>query len=163
MRIGDTQISPRQGAAILLGIAFSFLAVIIHLKNSRIPASEKVKIKAVLVPPKIEIAKSFSLDELLKKTVSSPSGGGGEEVISIGSVSSGPAEVKKAAPAGKINLNTASEGELMELPDMTRRAAKSIIEYRGKMGEIWELSEIKGLPGIDEALINRIRRKAVLE
>ena len=160
MRIGDTQISPRQGASILMGIAFSFLAVIIHLKTSRIPVPEEVKIKAVLTPPKIEIAKTFSLDELLKKTVSSPAGSGGDEVISIDSGQAEPA--KKAAP-GKINLNTADENELMELPNMTRRAAKSIIEYRSKMGEIWELSEIKGLPGIDEALINRIRRKAILE
>lgn len=157
MRIGDTQISPRQGGAILLGIALSFLAVIVHLKAARAPVREELKIKAVLASPKIEIAKAFSLDELLKKTAPSASGG---EVISISAPSAEPA---KAQLPGKVNLNTAGEDELMELPDMSRRAAKSIIEYRNTMGEIWELSEIKGLPGIDEALLNRIRRRAVLE
>ncbi|MEA2082239.1 MAG: helix-hairpin-helix domain-containing protein [Elusimicrobiota bacterium] len=160
MRIGDTQISPRQGAFILMGIAFSFLSVIIHLKIKRIPVRESGKITAVLAPPKIEITKNFSLDELIQKAASSDSGGAGEEVISFDPADE---ESVKATPAGKINLNTAGEDELMGLPDITRRAAKSIIEYREKMGEIWELSEISGLPGIDDTLINRMRRQAVLE
>jgi len=160
MRIGDTQISPRQGAFILMGIAFSFLSIIIHLKRSQIPVREAGKITAVLKPPKIEIAKNFSLDELLQKAASSDSGSSGGETISI---DSGGDEPVQTTASGKINLNTASENELMGLPDITRRAAKSIVEYRSKMGEIWELSEINGLPGIDGALINRIRRKAVLE
>ncbi|MBU4133791.1 hypothetical protein KKH42_00550, partial [bacterium] len=61
MRIGDTQISPRQGSYILMGIAFSFLAIIIHLKSLTIPVRDAGKITAVLTPPKIEIAKNFSL------------------------------------------------------------------------------------------------------
>ena len=82
--------------------------------------------KSVLVPPKIEVTKDYSLDELLQKSVSSPQvESSDEELIILGETDDAPA---KYVPKGKINLNTADFDELMDLPDITERTAKSIID-----------------------------------
>src|SRR5262249_18232260 len=54
------------------------------------------------------------------------------------------AKEKEAAPAGKVNLNTASAGELETLPGVGPALAKSIVEGR-PYKTVDELEKVKGL------------------
>ena len=163
MRIGDTDFTPWQNFYLLLAIMVSFVSVIIYFKMQQTPVRGENKIKAVLTPPEIKVAKTYSIDELLMKTAVPGKASGGGEVISLsGSPVKESRPAKKIRP-GKININEANLNELMRLPDMTKRTAASIIDYREKMGDIWETDELKGLPGVDSNFLNKIRGKVVFE
>ncbi|MFH1352718.1 MAG: helix-hairpin-helix domain-containing protein [bacterium] len=162
MKIGNTRLTQWQNSYILSGIALSFLAVIVYFKTAEGAKEEKPPIKAVLEVPKIEIAKTYSIDQLLKKARTSTtdsislSGDAQNESFS----SDAP---KKRSRGGKINLNTADYDMLMQVPGMRGEIAKNILEYRKKMGDIWELDELKDLPGISDTFLDSIKRKVTLE
>jgi competence protein ComEA len=62
------------------------------------------------------------------------------------------ARVKKAAPAGKVNLNTATAAELTALPGVGAKLAARIVEHRQKVGgfkSTQELMNVKGLGAYD--------------
>jgi len=58
-----------------------------------------------------------------------------------------------AAPAGvegadKLNINTASDQELMKLPEMSEARAKAIVSYRKSTGEFIQIDELELIPQV---------------
>ncbi len=58
---------------------------------------------------------------------------------------------------GRINLNTADETQLMELPGIGASKAKSILSYRAEQGGFSSIEEIKNITGIKEGVYSKIR------
>ena len=175
MKIEKTKLSPWQNFQILVSLAVTFAAAIVYFKSEAGEKRGLVKIKRVLTVPKIKVSREVSLDDLLKKARSKSSG---ENVVDLNSSDEDffeeetPKPLKekassKASPVSRrgarVDLNTADFDELLEIDGMTSATAKSIINYREKMGDIWELDELKGLPGINETFLKRIKNKVTLE
>lgn len=57
---------------------------------------------------------------------------------------------------GKVNINTASEQELMTISGIGQARAKAIIEYREKEGVFKSIEDIKNVSGIKDGLYERI-------
>lgn len=58
---------------------------------------------------------------------------------------------------GKININTATETELMTLPGVGQSKAKAIIDYRTQNGSFQKVEDIMQVPGIKEGVFNQIK------
>lgn len=68
---------------------------------------------------------------------------GGLAVLLALSLSSGLAmAAAKAAPAGKVNINSASVEQLTALPGVGAKLAARIVEYRQKSGGFKSIQEI---------------------
>ncbi len=50
--------------------------------------------------------------------------------------------------ADKLNINSASEQDLMKLPEMTEARAKGIIGYRKSNGEFIQVDELELIPQV---------------
>lgn len=59
--------------------------------------------------------------------------------------------------SGKINLNTATETELMTLSGVGQSKAKAIIDYRTQNGMFGSVEDIMQVPGIKEGVFNQIK------
>jgi competence protein ComEA len=55
-----------------------------------------------------------------------------------------------AAPAGVVNLNTASASDLEGLPGIGAKTAARIVEYRQKNGPFKKIEELMNVQGIGE-------------
>jgi competence protein ComEA len=62
----------------------------------------------------------------------------------------------------KVNINTATQQELMKLPDMNEARAKAIINYRTGNGELIQLEELKLIPQV-APIYDKIQGRLVLE
>lgn len=60
------------------------------------------------------------------------------------------ADAAKAAPAGKVNLNTATAEQLASLPGVGASLAARIVEYRTKSGGFKNANELMNVKGIGE-------------
>jgi len=60
------------------------------------------------------------------------------------------AAAKPAAPAGLVNINTASVAELDALPGIGAKTAALIVEYRQKNGPFKKIEELMNVRGIGE-------------
>ena len=60
-------------------------------------------------------------------------------------------------PGGKINLNTATLGELDTLPGIGPAIAQRIIDYRAQNGDFKTIDDLKKVRGIGDALFNQIK------
>ncbi len=60
------------------------------------------------------------------------------------------ADAAKAAPAGKVNLNTATVEQLASLPGVGPSLAARIVEYRTKSGGFKAANELMNIKGIGE-------------
>ncbi len=66
-------------------------------------------------------------------------------------MSSGLALAKgKPAPAGKVNINTATAQQLTTLPGVGEKLAGRILEYRQKAGSFKSAQELLNVKGIGE-------------
>lgn len=66
---------------------------------------------------------------------------------------------KKIIPAEKsINLNTANLNELITLPGIGDKTAKSILEHREKVKRFKNISELLKVKGIGENKLNKIKK-----
>ena len=63
---------------------------------------------------------------------------------------------------GKINLNTATEEELMTLTGIGQSKAKSIIQYREEKGRFQSIEEIMEIEGIKSGVFNKIKEQIVV-
>lgn len=63
---------------------------------------------------------------------------------------------------GKVNLNTATEEELMTLTGIGQSKARSIIQYREKKGRFKSIEEIMQIEGIKSGVFNKIKEQIVV-
>ena len=56
----------------------------------------------------------------------------------------------KKAPAGKVNINTATAQQLSELPGVGAKLAARIVEYRQKSGAFKTAQELMNVQGVGE-------------
>ncbi len=64
---------------------------------------------------------------------------------------------------GKININTASEGELRKLPHVGKVRARDIVRYRDAHGPFADAGELKNVPGIGEETFEQLKDLVVVE
>ena len=67
------------------------------------------------------------------------------------------------APGEKININTASEADLIRLPEIGKTKAKAIIDYRTKHGPFAKIDDIKKVDGIKESVFATIKNSIVVK
>ena len=60
---------------------------------------------------------------------------------------------------GKVNINTASKEQLMQLPGVGESRAEGIITYRTEHGNFSSIEEIKNVSGIGDAIFSRMKDK----
>ncbi len=77
----------------------------------------------------------------------------GEQLSSDGGAGVGRGETATA----KININTASVGELEALPEIGFSYASAIVEYREEKGNFSSIEEIKNVSGIGEKTFEKIK------
>jgi competence protein ComEA len=63
----------------------------------------------------------------------------------------------KAAPAGKVNINTATAQQLAELPGVGEKLAARIVEYRQKAGGFKSAQELMNVQGVGEKNFARLQ------
>ncbi len=72
------------------------------------------------------------------------------------------AQKSAAAPTEKINLNSASSEQLQSLPGIGPATAKSILEYRAKVGKFNKIEEIINVKGIGEKKFQKIKDRLIV-
>ena len=75
---------------------------------------------------------------------------GGGETVSIEAGSSTEAD-------GKVNINTASEAQLCEIPGIGATRAAAITTYRQEHGSFHSIEEIMNVSGIKEGTYTKIK------
>lgn len=63
----------------------------------------------------------------------------------------------KQAPAGKVNINTATVQQLAELPGIGVKLAARIVEYRQKSGGFKAAQELMNVQGVGEKNFARLQ------
>jgi competence protein ComEA len=72
-------------------------------------------------------------------------------------LTSGPAFAAAPAPAGKVNLNTATVSQLEDLPGIGPALAARIVEHRQKNGTFKTVDDLMAVKGIGEKNFARIQ------
>ena len=81
-----------------------------------------------------------------------------KEEIPVLSTENGENVVKgEANNAGKININSADETKLCEIPGIGKTFAKRIVDYRKQNGKFKTLEELKNVSGIGEKKFEAIK------
>jgi len=66
---------------------------------------------------------------------------------------------KKVIPKeNSINLNTASENELVNLPGIGEKTAKKIVEYRKQIKKFTNINQLLNVKGIGNSKLNKIKK-----
>ena len=63
---------------------------------------------------------------------------------------------------GKINLNTATKAQFIEL-GMDEETADAVLELRKENGEFVDMDELLDVDGIDAKMIRQLKQKAYIE
>ena len=74
----------------------------------------------------------------------------------------GGADASAEAADGKININQASEAELMTLPGIGEAKAADILRYREENGRFEQIEDIMNISGIKEAVFSKIKDKIMV-
>ncbi len=86
-------------------------------------------------------------------------------VLCLGlAISSASVLAQKSGPAAteKVNLNSATAEQLQSLPGIGPAIAKSIIDYRTKVGKFNRIEEIINVKGIGEKKFQKIKDRLVV-
>jgi competence protein ComEA len=67
-----------------------------------------------------------------------------------------------ARAVDKVNINTATEQDLMKLPEMNEARAKAIIGYRKSTGEFIQPDELELIPQV-KPIYGKIKDQVVVE
>lgn len=67
-----------------------------------------------------------------------------------------------ALAGDKVNVNTATQAELLKLPEMNEARAKAILNYRATQGELIQLEELELVPQV-KPIFAKIKDHLVLE
>ncbi len=62
----------------------------------------------------------------------------------------------------RVDVNTASQAELMALPELGPLTAKSIVEYRKQHGPFQSVDQLLRVPGIGNATLKQIRSMVIV-
>jgi competence protein ComEA len=73
------------------------------------------------------------------------------------------AEPNGADPNGKVNLNTAGETALCDLPGIGPTRARAIIAYREEHGDFQVIDELLEVNGIGPATFEQLKDRVTLE
>jgi competence protein ComEA len=71
-------------------------------------------------------------------------------VLAMGLSSGVALAAAKQAPAGKVNINSASVQQLTALPGVGEKLAARIVEYRQKSGGFKSVQELMNVQGVGE-------------
>ena len=82
---------------------------------------------------------------------------------SSGDAGASAGEVSGENGPKKVNLNTASMEELMTLSGIGEAKAKSILQYRERVGPFQSIEELKNVSGIGDAMFERVRESIIVE
>ena len=63
----------------------------------------------------------------------------------------------KPAPAGKVNVNTASAEQLTAVPGIGPKLAARIVEYRQKSGAFKSIQELMNVKGVGEKSFQKLQ------
>jgi|SRR5208282_4173788 len=69
----------------------------------------------------------------------------------------GPAFAKKIPPPHSVDLNTATEKELQQLPGVGPTTAKAIVQFRTKGGRFRRVEDLLVIRGISESKLQKMR------
>jgi competence protein ComEA len=72
-------------------------------------------------------------------------------------LTTGPAFAAPSAPAGKVNVNTATVSQLEELPGIGPSLAARIVDHRQKNGAFKSVDELMAVKGIGEKNFAKIQ------
>jgi competence protein ComEA len=72
------------------------------------------------------------------------------------------AQKGKSPQEEKININTATVDQLQTLPGVGPSLARSILEYRQKVGKFKKIEEILNIKGMGEKKFQRIKDRLVV-
>lgn len=81
------------------------------------------------------------------------------EALAIDNYITGNGVASETERESVVNINKASEKELMELPGIGEAKAKSIIKYRDTNGKFSKIEDLMKITGIKEGLFNQISSK----
>lgn len=76
--------------------------------------------------------------------------------LAIGVLTGSALAAGKAAPAGKVNINSASVEQLGDLPGVGPKLAARIVEYRQKAGPFKSAQELLNVKGIGEKNLEKL-------
>jgi competence protein ComEA len=76
--------------------------------------------------------------------------------MSAGVATAAPKAQKAQAPAGKVNINTATAAQLAELPGIGEKTAARIVEHRQKEGPFKTTQELMNVKGIGEKNLQKL-------
>ncbi len=72
-------------------------------------------------------------------------------------------EAAEVSASGVVNLNRATEAELMTLPGIGESKAKEIIRYRESKGGFQKPEDLMNISGIKEGVYNKIKDQITIE
>jgi competence ComEA-like helix-hairpin-helix protein len=72
------------------------------------------------------------------------------------SVNSVPTSLTSDKESGKLNINTATEQQLMDLPGIGEVTAERILKYRKERGKFTTIEDLRGVKGISKNKLERL-------
>jgi competence ComEA-like helix-hairpin-helix protein len=67
-----------------------------------------------------------------------------------------PASITTGEESGKLNINTATKQQLMDLPGIGEVTAKRILKYREETGKFSTLEDLRSIKGISKNKLDRL-------